>query len=359
MEHPLSDAVANTSRQHTSPRASQIPGVSIRHDWQAEEVLRLLKRPFNELLFHAQSIHRQCFDPTRIQLSTLINIKSGGCPEDCAYCPQSARYTTGVEQNRATLSLSRVKALAREARARGAGRLCMGAAWRGPKNRDLSKVLEMIREVKAMGLETCATLGMLSRDQAQHLKQAGLDFYNHNIDSSPEYYARIISTRSFQDRIDTLRHVREAGIRVCCGGIIGMGESQADRAGFLVALANLPQHPESVPVNRLVKVAGTPLADADVAPLDALDFVRVIAVARIMMPMAWLRLSAGRKEMDESLQALCFLAGANSIFYGETLLTTANPRIHKDRQLIDKLGMIPVASSVSGKEEPAHADPRP
>lgn len=341
--------------RETSPPGQRstkpLPGASgdepLRHDWQIGEVVDLLAEPFPDLLFRAQSVHRRYFNPRQVQLSTLVNIKSGACPEDCAYCPQSARYTTGVVAG-PILPLEQLQTLAREALARGAGRFCMGAAWRNPRDRDIDRVVLMIRAVKEMGLETCATLGMLTRDQALRLKEAGLDFYNHNLDTSPEYYARIITTRSYQERLDTLEHVREAGIRVCCGGIIGMGESPQDRAGLLLMLANLPEHPESVPINRLVRVEGTPLADADTPDVDALDFVRVVAAARIMMPRSWVRLSAGRNEMSEALQGLCLLAGANSIFYGEKLLTTANPQVDADRRLLARLGMVPLSDAGGG-----------
>lgn len=330
------------------PVAADAP---LRHDWQIGEVIELLAEPFPDLLFRAQSVHRRHFNPRQVQLSTLVNIKSGACPEDCAYCPQSARYATGVAAE-PILPLERLRDLARQALARGAGRFCMGAAWRSPRDRDIDRVAQMVRAVKELGLETCATLGMLTRAQALRLKEAGLDFYNHNLDTSPEYYARIITTRTYQDRLDTLEHVREAGIRVCCGGIIGMGESPEDRAGLLRMLANLPEHPESVPINRLVRVQGTPLADAEVPDAAALDFVRVVAAARIMMPRSWVRLSAGRNEMGEALQGLCLLAGANSIFYGEKLLTTANPQVDEDRRLLSRLGMIPL--SVAGARESGH-----
>ncbi len=310
-----------------------------RHDWTREEVLALFALPFSDLLFRAQSIHRSYFDPNEVQVSTLLSIKTGACPEDCAYCPQSARYDTGLKAER-LMPLAAVIEKAREAKASGATRFCMGAAWRSPRDKDIEPVAAMVREVKSMGLETCATLGMLSREQAQSLKNAGLDYYNHNLDTSPEFYGEIISTRCYQDRLDTLEHVRDVGMKTCCGGIVGMGESQADRAGLLIALANLPAHPDSVPINRLVRVAGTPLAQE--AELDAFEFVRTIAVARIMMPKSMVRLSAGRETMSEELQSLCFLAGANSIFYGEKLLTTPNPEADADRELFTKLGIRPL-----------------
>nr|Q0BUV5.2 RecName: Full=Biotin synthase [Granulibacter bethesdensis CGDNIH1] len=308
----------------------------IRHDWSREEVRSLLDLPFPELLFRAAAIHRACFDPREVQISTLLSIKTGGCPEDCAYCPQAAQYDTGVEASR----LMRVDAVleeARAAKAAGASRFCMGAAWRSPKERDMDTVCEMIEGVKALGMESCVTLGMLTDQQALRLKQAGLDYYNHNLDTSPEYYGAVISTRTYEDRLETLAHVRDAGINVCCGGILGLGEGLDDRAGLIVALANLPRHPESVPINALVQVEGTPLKGQE--PVDTIDFVRMIAVARITMPHARVRLSAGREAMTDEAQALCFLAGANSIFYGEKLLTTGNPAAERDRALLSRLGM--------------------
>ncbi|HEY1363570.1 MAG TPA: biotin synthase BioB [Xanthobacteraceae bacterium] len=299
----------------------------------------LFALPFPELMFQAQSIHRRNFKPTEVQISTLLSIKTGGCPEDCAYCPQSVHYDTGVEPER-LVALERVLAEARAARAAGASRFCMGAAWREPKERDLDRVCEMVSGVKALGLETCATLGMLTPGQARRLQAAGLDYYNHNLDTSPEYYGAIISTRTYQDRLDTLDHVRAAGIRVCCGGIVGMGETVEDRVGMLAMLANLPEHPESVPINLLIRVAGTPLGRAE--PIDPLDFVRTIAVARICMPRSVVRLSAGREDMSEETQALCFLAGANSIFFGPKLLTRGNPGRDQDRRLLDRLGLTPM-----------------
>lgn len=309
-----------------------------RHDWTREEVLALFDLPFPELLWRAHGIHRQYHDPQRVQLSTLLSIKTGGCPEDCAYCPQSAHYQTGLRPHK-LLDRETVLARAEAAKAAGATRFCMGAAWRSPKDRDLEKVLELVRAVKAIGLETCLTLGMLTGAQARALKAAGLDYYNHNLDTSREHYGKIITTRRYEDRLETLAHVRAAGIKVCCGGIVGMGESRADRAGLLMELANLPEHPESVPINLLVKVPGTPLADAPA--LDPIEFVRTIAVARILMPRSVVRLSAGRENMDEALQALCFFAGANSIFYGEKLLTTGNPESERDRRLFERLGLLP------------------
>lgn len=309
---------------------------SIRSNWTKEEVVSLLNQPFNNLLYSAQQIHREQFDPNSVQLSTLMNIKTGGCPEDCAYCPQSAHYDTGVNAEK-LLDLDNVITQAEAAKEKGATRFCMGAAWRQPKQKDLEKVIEMVESVKGLGMETCVTLGMLSKQQAQELKSAGLDYYNHNLDSSPEYYSKIISTRDYQERLDTLEHVRDANINVCCGGIIGMGEDENDRAGLLLSLANMPTHPESVPINMLVQVEGTPLDNATIP--DALDFVRIIAAARIMMPASYVRLSAGRNEMSDEMQALCFLAGANSIFYGEKLLTTDNPQLEQDRLLFERLGI--------------------
>jgi biotin synthase len=319
--------------------ASERDLVVVRHDWTRGEVRALFELPFPELIFRAQRIHRQNFDPAEVQISTLISIKTGGCPEDCAYCPQSVHYQTSVKAEK----LMRVDAVVGEARAAksaGASRFCMGAAWREPKDRDLDRVCEMVAGVKALGLETCATLGMLTQHQARRLKSAGLDYYNHNLDTSPEYYGAIITTRAYQDRLDTLGHVRDAGIHVCCGGIVGMGETAEDRVGMIVTLANLPTHPESVPINLLVKVEGTPLANE--GALDPIDFVRTIAVARITMPKSVVRLSAGREDMREETQALCFLAGANSIFYGPKLLTTPNPERDRDRRLMDKLGLVPM-----------------
>ncbi len=309
---------------------------TIRHDWRDAEIAALYDQPFNDLLFRAQQVHREHFDPNQVQVSTLLSIKTGRCPEDCGYCPQSARYDTGLEDE-PLLPVDEVLAQARAARERGASRFCMGAAWRAPKDRDLDAVVEMVREVKAMGLETCLTLGMLTEEQTARLREAGLDYYNHNLDTSPDFYGEIITTRTYQDRLDTLARVREAGIKVCCGGIVGMGEGRADRIGLLRELANQPQHPESVPINLLVKVEGTPLAEAE--DLDPIEFVRTIAVARILMPKSYVRLSAGREAMDDAMQALCFLAGANSIFYGEKLLTTPNPAADRDRALFERLGL--------------------
>jgi biotin synthase len=310
-----------------------------RHDWTREEVRALFALPFPELMFRAAGVHRENFDPTEVQISTLLSIKTGGCSEDCAYCPQSAKYDTGVDAEK-LMSLGAVLREAQAAKASGASRFCMGAAWRSPKDRDLDQVCAMVEGVKALGLETCATLGMLTGDQAARLRQSGLDYYNHNLDTSPEYYGAIITTRTYQDRLDTLEHVRSAGIHVCCGGIVGMGETPEDRVGMIATLAGLPVHPESVPINMLVQVEGTPLSRE--AKLDSLDFVRTIAVARICMPASMVRLSAGREDMSEETQALCFLAGANSIFYGPKLLTTPNPGRDRDMALLDKLGLRPM-----------------
>jgi biotin synthase len=310
--------------------------MTIRHDWQHEEIAALMDRPFIDLVHHAQTLHRQHFDPNAIQVSTLMSIKTGRCPEDCAYCPQSSRYDTGLEPTGLT-AVDEVLAQAHRARDAGASRFCMGAAWRSPKDRDLPALLAMIEGIRALGMETCMTLGMLSGAQAQRLAQAGLDYYNHNLDTSPGYYGEIISTRSYQDRLDTLENVRAAGMKVCCGGIVGMGETPGDRIGLLQQLANLPDHPESVPINLLVRVEGTPLADTE--DLDPFDFLRCIAVARILMPASWIRLSAGREQMNDQTQALAFLAGANSIFYGDRLLTTANPQHEQDRRLFARLGL--------------------
>jgi biotin synthase len=304
--------------------------------WDVRRIEALLDLPFSDLIHRAQLIHRQYHDPNGVQLSTLVSIKTGGCPEDCGYCPQAARYHTSVE-NQEMLTLQEVLAAAAEAKARGASRFCMGAAWRGPKQRDIEKMTEMVGGVKALGLETCATLGMLKPGQAEQLRQAGLDYYNHNLDTAPEFYGEIISTRQYQDRLDTLEKVRGAGIRVCCGGIVGMGESRHARAGLIAELANLDPYPESVPINYLVQVEGTPLHGTPA--LDPLEFVRTIAAARVTMPKAMVRLSAGRQEMPEAVQALCFLAGANSIFYGDKLLTTGNPETERDKALFDKLGL--------------------
>jgi biotin synthase len=322
-----------------SPRA---PLGLVRNDWTREEIRALFALPFPDLMFEAQRIHRAHFDPGEVQISTLLSIKTGGCPEDCAYCPQSAKYDTGVRAEK-LMSVPAVLAEARAAKAGGASRFCMGAAWREPKDRDVENVCAMIEGVKALGLETCATLGMLTRKQAQRLKQSGLDYYNHNLDTSPEFYGEIITTRTYKDRLDTLDAVREAGINVCCGGIVGMGEGEDDRVGMIATLASLPVHPESVPINMLVQVEGTPLMGEK--KLDPLEFVRTVAVARIAMPKSVVRLSAGREDMSEETQALCFLAGANSIFYGPKLLTTPNPGRDRDMALLDKLGLRPMERS--------------
>lgn len=308
----------------------------LRHDWTREEIEALFALPFADLVFEAARVHRENFNPNEVQVSTLLSIKTGACPEDCAYCPQSVRYDTGLERE-ALMAVDKVVAEARKARANGASRFCMGAAWRSPKDRQLDVVIAMVKAVKAEGLETCCTLGMLTAEQAARLAEAGLDYYNHNIDTSPEHYQDIITTRRFEDRLNTLQNVRDAGINVCCGGIVGLGEDQSDRAGMLQVLASMDPHPESVPINQLVAVEGTPLAEAP--PVDPLDFVRTIAVARILMPRSHVRLSAGRTAMSDEMQALCFLAGANSIFYGDKLLTTPNPESSRDMQLFARLGV--------------------
>jgi biotin synthase len=310
-----------------------------RHDWSRAEIAALFDLPFNDLVFLAQQVHRRHFDANEVQMSQLLSIKTGGCPEDCGYCPQSAEFKTGVKAGK-LMDVQATLEAARAAKAQGASRFCMGAAWRNPKDHDLDKVCDMVAEVKALGLETCATLGMLTPDQARRLEASGLDYYNHNLDTSPEHYGAIISTRTYQDRLDTLAHVRDAGMKVCCGGIVGLGEQPADRIGLLHSLATLPVHPESVPVNMLVRVEGTALHDA--APADGIDFVRMIAVARIVMPASMVRLSAGRETMTDELQALCFLAGANSIFLGDTLLTTKNPGQDRDAALLARLGLRPM-----------------
>jgi biotin synthase len=308
--------------------------------WSRDEVAALLALPFPELMFRAQTVHRANFNPMEVQISTLLSIKTGGCPEDCGYCPQASSYETGTKASK-LMAVEAVLAEARAAKDKGAQRFCMGAAWRSPKDHDLENVCSMIEGVKAMGLETCVTLGMLSGPQTARLKQAGLDYYNHNLDTSPEYYGKVITTRTYQDRLDTLAHVRDAGINVCCGGIVGMGEDAADRAGLIATLASLPTPPESVPINALVAVEGTPLAKAE--PIDAIEFVRIIAAARITMPSSYVRLSAGREAMSDEAQALCFLAGANSIFHGDRLLTTKNATVPHDEALFQKLGMRPLA----------------
>lgn len=320
--------VGNTKTTQASTNAPQ--------RWTVEAIEALLNLPFNDLLFKAQQVHREHFDPNAVQLSTLLSIKTGGCPEDCGYCPQSAKYNTGVDAEK-LMPLDEVVQAAQAAKDKGATRFCMGAAWRSPKDHQIDEVRDMISAVKSMGMETCVTLGMLKDHQAQNLKEAGLDYYNHNLDTSPDFYGDIISTRTYQDRLDTLERVRDAGIKVCCGGIVGLGENLTQRAALIAQLANMEEPPESVPINNLVKVEGTPLADN--TDLDPIDFVRTIAVARITMPTSFVRLSAGREQMSESTQALCFLAGANSIFYGEKLLVTDNPEANRDAQLFAKLGL--------------------
>jgi biotin synthase len=319
---------------------------AVRSDWTLEEARALFALPFNDLLFHAQRVHRQHFDPNRGQVSTLLSIKTGACPEDCAYCPQSVRYETSVGREE-LLPLDDVLEAARAARSNGATRFCMGAAYRNPKPKQLEQIKTMVSEVRALGLETCATLGMLTPEQARELKDAGLDYYNHNLDTSEAFYSEIITTRTYQDRLDTLTAVRDAGLNVCCGGILGMGESETDRLELLLTLATMPQHPESVPINQLVQVEGTPLHG--LPPLDPLELVRTVATARLMMPASYVRLSAGRTDMSDAVQALCFLAGANSIFYGEKLLTTPNPGRSRDEELFARLGLQPEA----GSAEPA------
>lgn len=321
---------------------------TIRTDWTSQEVQALFAQPFNDLLFQAQTVHRANFDPNAVQVSTLLSIKTGACPEDCKYCPQSNRYDTGLEAEK-LMEVEKVLAEARAAKASGTTRFCMGAAWRSPKKKDMPYVTAMVKGVKEMGLETCMTLGMLTGDQAAELAEAGLDYYNHNLDTSPEFYGEIITTRTYQDRLGTLSNVRDAGIKVCSGGIVGMGESIKDRAGLLMQLANLPVQPESVPINMLVKVEGTPMAE--LADLDPFDFIRTIAVARIMMPKSHVRLSAGREAMNEEMHALAYFAGANSIFYGEKLLTTPNPKANKDLELFGRLGIKPEERHVEQDDE--------
>ncbi|MDN6856828.1 biotin synthase BioB [Pseudomonas sp. CAN2814] len=317
-----------------------------RHDWTLAEVRALFEQPFNDLLFQAQSMHRAHFDPNRVQVSTLLSIKTGACPEDCKYCPQSGHYNTGLDKEK-LMEVQKVLQAAAEAKAIGSTRFCMGAAWKHPSAKDMPYVLEMVKGVKKLGLETCMTLGKLTQEQTQSLAEAGLDYYNHNLDTSPEFYGNIITTRTYSERLQTLAYVREAGMKICSGGILGMGESVDDRAGLLIQLANLPEHPESVPINMLVKVKGTPLAEEK--DVDPFDFIRTLAVARLMMPKSHVRLSAGREQMNEQMQALAFMAGANSIFYGEKLLTTTNPQAEKDMQLFARLGIKP-------EEREEHAD---
>lgn len=324
----------------------------LRNDWTREEVNALFQLPFNDLFYQAQSVHRENFNPNQIQLSTLLSIKTGACPEDCKYCPQSARYDTGLEKEK-LLQIQKVIEAAKAAKASGSSRFCMGAAWRSPHDRDIPALEAMIKEVKGLGLETCMTLGMLSENQAQRLSDAGLDYYNHNLDTSKEFYGDIITTRTYQDRLDTLNHVRQSGMKVCAGGIVGMGEQQSDRVGLLMELANLPTHPESVPINMLVKVAGTPLENQQ--DLDPFEFIRTIAVARIMMPKSYVRLSAGREEMNDQMQAMAFMAGANSIFYCDKLLTTPNPHANSDMQLLQRLGMSPEQCAIEQDSEEQEA----
>lgn len=311
----------------------------IRHDWTVDEIAALYDMPFNDLLFEAQTVHRKNFNPNEVQVSTLLSIKTGKCPEDCGYCPQSVRYDTELE-NEPLMPLDEVIASAKLAKENGSSRFCMGAAWRSPKDKDMESVIKMVKEVKSLGMETCLTLGMLTESQAMDLKEAGLDYYNHNLDTSPEFYGEVITTRTYQDRLDTLQHVRDAGMNTCCGGILGMGESRRDRIGLFQELANQDHHPESVPINLLVRVSGTPLEEGD--DLDALEFIRSVAVARIMMPKSFVRLSAGRENMSDEMQAMCFFAGANSIFYGEKLLTTPNPDTNHDSELFNNLGITAV-----------------
>jgi biotin synthase len=326
--------IAAESIVHLHTSRAQTP-VAVQH-WRVDQIEALFELPLTELLFQAQTAHRQHFAPDEVELATLLSIKTGGCPEDCGYCPQSVHYDTGVEASK-MMEVAAVREAALAAKAAGATRFCMGAAWRAPKDRDVEKVVELVREVKSLGLEACCTLGMLSQPQAEQLKAAGLDYYNHNLDTAPETYGRIITTRDYQDRLETLEHVRGAGMSVCCGGIVGMGESRRERAGLIAQLANLDPYPESVPINELVQVEGTPLAGTD--KLDPFEFVRTIAVARITMPKARVRLSAGRQQMPEGVQALCFVAGANSIFYGDKLLTTGNPDVARDQALLQRLGL--------------------
>jgi len=333
--------------QHSHDSAAELAG--LRHDWTLEEIEGLLDQPFNDLVFAAQAAHRRCFDPNRVQVSTLLSIKTGACPEDCGYCSQSAAHDTGLQRER-LLPLEEVVAAAEAARDCGATRFCMGAAWRSPTDRNLEQVIAMVRAVKELGLETCVTLGMLTRPQSERLREAGLDYYNHNLDTSPELYGQIVTTRTYQDRLETLEHVRTVGLKTCSGGILGMGESRRDRASMLRQLANLPAHPESVPINLLVQVEGTPLFGA--AELDPFELVRTIAAARLLMPASYVRLSAGRSDMTDELQALCYLAGANSIFYGERLLTTANAAADRDRALFERLGLAFEEVEPEGRDTP-------
>ena len=322
----------------TAPKTPSLPPVILRHDWTKDEVATLFKLPFNDLLFQAAGVHRAHFNPNHVQVSTLCSIKTGACPEDCKYCPQSAHYDTGLEREK-LMPVAAVIEEAKAAKANGATRFCMGAAWRSPNYKNLPYVVEMVKGVKELGLETCMTLGMLDQHQSEALAEAGLDYYNHNLDTSPEFYGEVITTRSYQDRLNTLGNVRNSGMKVCSGGIVGMGEDEIDRASLLIQLANMPAHPESVPINMLVKIKGTPFENID--DLDPFEFIRSIAIARIMMPQSHVRLSAGREDMNEQMQAMAFFAGANSIFYGEKLLTTANPDANKDMQLFKRLGIVP------------------
>ena len=328
--------MTNISRPQTKAQANSITVESSKGRWPLEEVEALFALPFNDLLFKAQVVHRENFDANELQLSSLLSIKTGACPEDCKYCPQSARYATGLEVER-LMRVEKIVEAAKQAKANGASRFCMGAAWRSPKDKDLVVVEEAVKQVKELGLETCATLGMLNKEQAASLKEVGLDYYNHNLDTSDEYYKEIITTRTYEDRLETLEHVRNAGMNVCSGGIVGMGETRRDRAGLLANLANLPEPPQSVPINNLVQVTGTPLDDVE--GIDEFEFIRTIAVARIIMPTSYVRLSAGREEMNDQMQAMCFLAGANSVFYGDELLTTGNASVEHDRALMDTLGL--------------------
>ncbi|NKB19354.1 MAG: biotin synthase BioB [Alphaproteobacteria bacterium] len=334
--------MALSSKDIIERTGPQVPQAEIRHDWTLAEAEALFSKPFNDLLFNAQSLHRKYFAPNEVQISTLLSIKTGGCPEDCAYCPQSAHYDTDTDRD-ALMDIDSVLAAAREAKRGGASRFCMGAAWRSPTDRDLDAVCKMVEGVKDLGLESCVTLGMLREEQAKRLSDSGLDYYNHNVDTSEEYYSEIITTRTYEDRLNTLGNVRDAGINVCSGGIVGMGETPKDRAGMLTTLASLPEHPQSVPINMLVAVEGTPLSETPA--IDAIEFARTIAVARVMMPASVVRLSAGRNDMTDEAQALCFAASANSIFYGDVLLTTDNPEREADMVLFDRLGLKPSAST--------------
>ncbi len=341
-----------TDASQAGPNAPAFHQAPIRHDWSLAEIEALFALPFNDLLFRAQQVHRAHFDANAVQVSTLLSIKTGACPEDCKYCPQSGHYTTGLDKEK-LLEIEKVVAQAKAAQEAGASRFCMGAAWRSPREKDLTVVMEMVRQVKALGLETCMTLGMVDADQASRLAEAGLDYYNHNLDTSPEYYGEIITTRTYADRLETLANVREAGMKVCSGGILGMGEAPRDRAALLQQLARLDPHPESVPINMLVKVPGTPLEDVE--DLDPIELIRAIAVARILMPASHVRLSAGREQMNESTQALAFLAGANSIFYGDKLLTTGNPQAARDKALFAKLGLHPERRSTGHGDDAQQA----